>query len=196
MKLKIASLALLFIAAAATAFKAPSFKGDTYKVDVQKSSITWTGKKFAGSHNGTIDLKSGSLGFNGKKLAEGNFTIDMTSLKDADKSTNLENHLKSDDFFGSSKFPTSTFVIKKVTGGSGNTVNVSGDLTIKGVTQAISFPATLAWNGNTVTATADKIVVDRTKYGIKFKSKTVFTDIGDKFIYDEFELSVKLTATK
>lgn len=197
MKLKFTSLALLLVVAVSSAFIAPAFKADTYKVDVSKSTLSWLGKKVTGSHNGSIDLKSGTLLFNGKKLAGGTFTIDMTSIKDADKSANLEKHLKADDFFGSDQFATSTFVIKKVTAGSGNAVNITGDLTIKGITSAISFPATVVWNADgSVTTTADKVLVDRTKYGIKFRSKSIFPDVGDKMIYDEFELSIKLVAKK
>lgn len=196
MKLKLTSLALLLVVMTTSAFIAPVFKADTYKVDASKSSITWVGKKLTGSHNGTINLQSGALSFNGKKLAAGNFVLDMNSIKDADNSANLEKHLKDADFFGADKFPTSTFVIKNVTG-NGAAVTVNGDLTIKGITKPISFPATLAWNADgSVTATADKIIVDRTKYDIKFRSKTIFPEIGNKMINDEFELSVKLVAKK
>lgn len=196
MKLKLTSLALLVVVIASSAFIAPVFKADTYKVDASKSSITWVGKKLTGSHNGTIDLQSGSLSFNGKKLAGGNFVIDMTTIKDADKSANLEKHLKADDFFGTDKFASSTFTIKKVAG-NGNTVNVTGDLTIKGITNSITFPATLVWNADgSVTASADKVSVDRTKFGIKYKSKSIFPDVGDKMINDEFELAIKLVAKK
>lgn len=197
MKLKLTSFALLLVVIASSAFIAPVLKPVTYKVDLEKSSITWVGKKLTGSHNGTIDLQSGSLLFDGKKLSGGNFAINMTSIKDADKSARLEGHLKADDFFGTDKFATSTFVIKKVAAASADQVNVTGDLTIKGVTNSITFPASIAWNADgSVTATAEKVIVDRTKFGIKYRSKGMFPDVGDKMIYDDFELSVKLVAKK
>lgn len=196
MKFRLTSLALLALVIASSAFIAPVLKPVSYKVDLEKSSLTWIGKKVTGSHNGTIDLQSGELLFNGKKLAGGSFAINMTTIKDADKSANLERHLKADDFFGSDKFATSTFVVKKVSGG-GKIVNVTGDLTIKGITNAITFPAEIVWNADgTVTASAEKVVVDRTKYGIKYRSKGMFPDVGDKMIYDDFELSIKLVAKK
>ena len=195
MKLKFTSVALLLFFIAASAFKAP-VKPETYKVDVEKSTLKWVGKKVVGGHEGTIDLQSGNLLFNGKTLAGGNFVINMNSIKDIDKSARLEGHLKADDFFGTDKFASSTFTIKKVAGNA-NTVNVTGDLTIKGITNSITFPATLAWNADgSVTASADKVSVDRTKYGIKYKSKSIFPDVGDKMINDEFELSIKLVAKK
>ena len=171
-------------------------KDPSYKIDNQKSKITWVGKKVTGSHNGTIALQSGSLAVNGKNVTGGTFVIDMTSIKDADGSAKLEGHLKADDFFGSAKFPTSTFVITKVAG-SGANLTVTGNLTIKGITKPLSFPATVTVNADgTVSALAGKIVVDRTKYDIKYGSKSFFDSIGDKAIDDNFELAVKLVAKK
>lgn len=195
MKLKI-NIILLFVAVVAlSAFKNPD-KPLTYTVDAAKSSITWLGKKVTGAHNGTITLKSGSLNVNGKSVTGGTFVIDMTSIKDADGSEKLEGHLKADDFFGSAKFATSTFVITKVTG-TGTKIKVSGNLTIKGITKPLSFPATVAVSTDgTVSALAGKIIVDRTKYDIRYGSKSFFDSIGDKAIDDNFEIAVKLVAKK
>ncbi|MBE9598523.1 YceI family protein [Pedobacter sp. MC2016-24] len=195
MKLKFNTILLLVAVVGLSAFT-NSKKPITYTVDAAKSSITWIGKKVTGSHNGTISLKSGSLDVDGKNVTGGTFVIDMTSIKDADGSAKLEGHLKADDFFGSTKFPTSTFVITKVTG-KGADVNVAGNLTIKGITKPLSFPATLAFNADgTVSALAGKITVDRTKYDIKYGSKSFFDSIGDKAIDDNFEIGVKLVAKK
>jgi polyisoprenoid-binding protein YceI len=195
MKLKI-SLSLVVAVVASLSFMAFSPKADTYTVDVAKSTVTWEGKKFVGGHVGTVNLTSGSLVFNGKKLTNGSFATDMTTIKEVKSNAGLEKHLKSADFFNVDKFPSANFVIKKVEGNGAN-VNVTGDLTIKGITNTVTFPATIAWNADkTITATAEKIVVDRTKYGIQFKSKSVFANIGDNFIYDEFTLAVKLVAKK
>lgn len=194
MKLKISSIILLVAVVSLSAFT--TIKPVAYTVDAAKSTITWIGKKVTGSHNGTIALQSGTLNVDGKKVTGGTFTIDMNSIKDADGSAKLEGHLKADDFFGTAKFPTSTFVITKVAG-SGSALTITGNLTIKGITKPVSFPATVAVNGDgTVSALAGKIVVDRTKYDIKYGSKSFFDSIGDKAINDEFELAVKLVAKK
>ncbi|WP_113651942.1 YceI family protein [Pedobacter namyangjuensis] len=195
MKFKISSMLLLAVVASFS-FLAFAPKDDVYTVDVTKSAVTWEGKKFSGSHNGTVNLTSGTLAFNGKKLTQGGFVVNMTTIKDADKSAGLEKHLKNDDFFGVEKFPAANFVIKKVAT-KGNALDITGDITIKGVTQSITFPATVVWNADkTVTATADKITIDRTKFGVQYKSKSVFSNIGDNFIYDDFTISVKLVAKK
>lgn len=195
MKLKISSIFLLVAVVSLSAFKNPT-KPVSYTVDAAKSTITWIGKKVTGSHNGTIALQSGTLNVDGKKVTGGTFTLDMNSIKDADGSAKLEGHLKADDFFGVAKFPTSTFVITKITG-SGANLNVAGNLTIKGITKPLTFPATVTVNADgTVSALAGKIVVDRTKYDIKYGSKSFFDSIGDKAIDDNFELAVKLVAKK
>lgn len=195
MKLKMNALLMMVAVIVLSAFKSP-VKPVAYTVDPAKSTITWLGKKVTGSHNGTISLKSGSLNVDGKKVTGGTFVIDMTSIKDADGSAKLEGHLKADDFFGSEKFPTATFVITKVTG-SGADVTVAGNLTIKGITKPLSFPATVSLNADgTATALAGKILVDRTKYDIRYGSKSFFDSIGDKAIDDNFEIGVKLTAKK
>ncbi|RDC57411.1 YceI family protein [Pedobacter chinensis] len=195
MKLKISSIFLLVAVVALSAFKNPT-KPVTYTVDPSKSTITWVGKKVTGSHNGTVSLKSGTLILDGKKLVQGGFIIDMNSIKDADGSDKLEGHLKADDFFGVAKFPAANFVITKVSG-SGANVTVTGDLTIKGISKPLSFPATVSVNADgTVSALAGKITVDRTKYDIRYGSKSFFDSIGDKAIDDNFEISVKLVAKK
>jgi len=198
MKLKITSILMLAVVASFSFF-AFKPKADVYTVDVAKSTVNWEGKKFSGAHTGTIALTSGNLQFNGKKLVDGGFIADMTSIKTMDgekPSPNLDKHLKNDDFFGVEKFPAANFVIKKVEG-AGTDVKITGDLTIKGKTNSISFPAKLTWNADkTVTAVAEKVTVDRTKYGIEYKSKSIFSSIGDNFIYDEFTLAVKLVAKK
>jgi polyisoprenoid-binding protein YceI len=198
MKLKLSAI-LMVAVITSLSFVAFTPKADTYTVDLTKSSISWEAKKLTGGHTGFIDLTSGSLVFNGKKLAGGNFVANMASLRTMDNGKpngGLDKHLKADDFFGVDKNPASSFVIKKVVG-AGNNVIVTGDLTMKGITNSITFPATLTWNADkTISATADKIEIDRTKFGIQYRSKSIFSDIGDKMIEDNFTIAVKLVVKK
>lgn len=179
-----------------SAFNTPKAKPEVYNIDTKKSTVTWFGKKFTGSHKGTVALKSGSLTFDTKNLVNGSFIVDMPTIKDTDGSKGLENHLKNDDFFGVDKFPTASFAMKKISG-SGANWNVTGDITIKGKTKSITFPAKVTWNADgTVSAVAEKITLDRTHFDIKYKSKSLFSDLGDNFIYDEFEIGVNIVASK
>jgi polyisoprenoid-binding protein YceI len=186
---------ILLVTVAATIFSAFALKDTGFKVDTEKSKITWVGKKVTGQHNGTIQLAEGSFTMKGKKVAGGSFTIDMTTLKDAEANARLETHLKSDDFFSTEKFPKATFVTSKIESKGGDQYLVKGDLTIKGITNPIEFPATINVANGQITAKAN-IVVDRTKFDIKFRSGNFFENLGDKAIEDNFELGVELVGTQ
>ncbi|MGB4775645.1 MAG: YceI family protein [Daejeonella sp.] len=175
-------------------------KNQTFTVDTQRSSIEWLGKKVTGEHKGMIKLSSGQLELNGNTVKGGAFTIDMNSITCTDLQgeygQKLVGHLKADDFFAVDKNPTSKFQITKVTSAGANRVNITGDLTIKGITNSITFPASVKKDGNVVVAVAKGVKIDRTKYDIKYNSKSFFSSIGDKAIEDEFELAINLVAKK
>lgn len=196
MKFKI----LTILTATAIFFSFKSAAPENFLVDTKASSIEWTAGKVGGNHNGTIQLASGSLSFVGKNLKSGSFGIDMNTIAISDlkgnSNQNLLNHLKGDDFFSVAKNPASTFAITKVSPAGTDRVNITGNLTIKGITNEISFPASVKRAKNTVAAVAKGVKVDRTKYDIKYRSKNFFGDIGDKAIDDEFELSINLVAKK
>ena len=175
------------------AFNEP-VKEETYTVDTERSTIEWTAKKVGGGHVGTVKISEGSLIYNGKSLKSGSFLMNMSTI--TSDNAKVTTHLKTDDFFSAEKNPTSKFEINKVTSAGVDRVNVSGNLTIKGITQPITFPASVKKQGDIVVAVAKGVKVDRTKYEIKFRSKSFFGDIGDKAIDDEFELSINLVAKK
>ena len=198
--MKFRILTILLATATATIFSFKSAAPENFVVDTKASSIEWVAGKVGGSHKGTIQLASGTLSFVGKSLKSGSFGIDMSTIAISDlkgnSNQNLLNHLKSDDFFSVVKNPTSTFEITKVSPAGKDRVNITGDLTIKGIKNEISFPASVKRVKNTVAAVAKGVKVDRTKYDIKYRSKNFFGDIGDKAIDDEFELSINLVAKK
>lgn len=181
------TIALAFAVALSTL----TVTAQTKKVDVSKSTINWVGKKVTGEHSGTVAIKSGALVFKKDVLKGGNFTVDMTSLNATDLSGEyqgkLNGHLKADDFFGTDKFPTSTLVFKTIAAKGNGVYTVTADLTIKAKTNPVTFDITV--KGDTAT-TAFK--VDRTKYDIKYGSKSFFEGLGDKTIYDDFDLAVNL----
>ncbi len=161
------------------------------QVKTSESTVTWKGYKVTGSHYGTIDLKEGALIFDGDQLIGGEFTVDMGSLVSDDLQEEykgkLENHLKSDDFFGVADHPTSKLVFTEVKATGKNSYEVTGDLTIKGKTNPISFDISVY--GSKATAT---MKVDRSLYDVKYGSGSFFDNLGDKTIYDEFDLVVDL----
>jgi polyisoprenoid-binding protein YceI len=163
----------------------------TNKIDTNKSIVNWVGKKITGQHEGTVNFKDGYLIFKDKKVTGGNFTVDMKSLSNTDQTGSskqkLEGHLKSEDFFGTENFSTSNLVFKSIANKGNNIYLINADLTIKGITNSIQFD--LVVNGNKATAA---LKVNRTKYDIKYGSGSYFDDLGDKTIYDDFELNAVL----
>ena len=195
------SLAALAITAT-TAFNGPIKKvaPTTYKVDAAKSVLTWNGKKVTGEHSGNVKVTEGAFTVDGAKLTGGQFAFDMnsitcTDLADAGYNAKFIGHMKGEDFFNTAKFPTSTFKITKVTPKGGDKYEITGNMTIKGITNAVTFPATVKMAGNQIMADG-KATLDRTKYDIRYGSKSFFENIGDKAIYDDFTIDMKLAANK
>ena len=172
-------------------------KPTTYKLDATKSTFKWTGKKVTGSHWGYIKFTDGQLTTDGNNIVGGTFVVDMNSMDCQDTKgeygTKLLGHLKSDDFFSTEKFPTSTLTIKKVTLKSGNNYDVVADFAIKGITNEVTFPAVITKDAANLTATA-AFKINRTKYDIKYRSGNFFENLGDKAISDDFEVEVNIAA--
>lgn len=163
-----------------------------YKVDVNMSTLKWTGKKVGGSHFGHINLKSGELTISNNMVVKGVFIIDMKSitnddLKSKDLNKKLVDHLKSDDFFGVEKFPMAKLEITSSTPLNKGETDIMANLTIKKKTHPISFKGTK--NGKILAAT---LVVDRAKYDVRYGSGSFFENLGDKLIYDDFTIEVRL----
>ncbi|QHT65208.1 YceI family protein [Rhodocytophaga rosea] len=163
-----------------------------------QSLVEWVGRKVTGAHNGTIAIKEGTLTFKDNHLLSGRFVIDTRSIKILDITDPVTNaqfagHLASDDFFSSEQYPEAIFEISYAEPINKGAYHVTGNLTIKGITQLISFNAQVDRSGNTVTASG-KITVDRTKFGIKFRSGNFFQNLGDTLIYNNFDLGTHLTA--
>jgi polyisoprenoid-binding protein YceI len=192
--LVVALASLSFVAVAKPGKKAPQ----TLKVDASASTFNWLAKKLTGEHNGTVKIQSGNLVTDGGKLTGGDFTVDFSTIKDldiqGDFAGKLETHLKSADFFDVAQFPTSTLKITKAVAKGGENYDLTGNLTIRGITQSITFPAIVKVTGKTASASA-KFDIDRTKFGLTYRSKAFFENIGDKMIYDNFTVDVKIVAS-
>lgn len=171
----------------------------TQKVDVTKSTVNWTGKKVTGEHHGIIAIKEGNLEVNNGKVTGGKVVMDMQSIADLDLTdaaynAKLIGHLKSDDFFSVATFPTSELVITKVDG-TGNNLTITGNLTIKGITNPATFTAVSSKDGND-TVYKGTLTIDRSKYNVRYGSKSFFDNLGDKVIYDEFILDFNLVVAE
>ena len=169
-------------------------------VDLTTSMMTWKGTKPTGAHNGTVALKSGGLVVENGVLKEGEFVIDMNTIKNLDMAGSegagkIEGHLKAPDFFDIAVYPTSTFVITSVLEVEAN-IAVTGNLTIKDVTKSITIPAKISTEDGVTTFTSDLFNIDRADFNVKYGSKRWIEGLKDKFIDDLVEMSFVVKTTK
>lgn len=193
--MKIISSLLLLLAAS---WSVPTSNAPV-TISKTESTVTWHASKVTGSHYGKVPLSDGKLDYSNGKITGGTFEMDMSKLTveditDAGSNQKLTGHLKSDDFFSVTKFPKAMMKITNVKTTDGKTYEMTANLTIKGITTPVTFPATLTMVNGKMVTTAE-IKFDRTKYDIKYRSGSYFEDLADKLIYDEVKLDVKLVAT-
>lgn len=177
-----------------------AFASNPHIVDVQinteESSVKWIGSKITESHEGTVNILKGSLAVNHGELSGGMIIIDMnsilcTDLKPEKGGNKLVKHLKDEDFFNVKEFSTAEFKITRAVKGDGDNYKVLANLTIKGITHAISFGANIKFSDLNYIAKA-KIKIDRTKWDIRYGSGRFFDNLGDRMIKDEIEFEVSL----
>jgi polyisoprenoid-binding protein YceI len=190
-------------AATGEAQAAGAATGTTFNLD-SASTIGWIGTKVGGQHNGTFNITSGSFTVDSGNITAGTINIDMKSAVvldlTGDDKNNLEGHLKSGDFFMVDSFPTASF---EITGSSafdsttatsklaGATHTINGNLTLRGQTKSVSFPAIVKVEGNSLTAQAD-FNIDRTNWGLSYKGPN---NPADWFIAKEVNLKLNLKAS-
>lgn len=201
-KLIIAAVAALSLAA--VAFKPAA--NSSYKVNAEQSTFNWQAKKVTGEHMGTVKFTSGTIEVKGAALVGGSFDVDMTTITCTDLpagewNDKLIGHLKSPDFFAVDNFKSANLKIKSATAIKGakagaNNYNVVADLTIKGITKEVKFPAFVVVKKSGEVVANASFDIDRTAYDIKYGSKSFFEGIGDKAIDDKFNVKIRVVATK
>ncbi len=191
MKKNVLSLTMALVFGAVAFASTDPVEVITKEVKTEESSVMWKAYKVTGSHSGLVQLTKGALSFDESTLVGGTFEVDMTSLiatdLEGDSKAKLEGHLKSEDFFGVENHPIANLVFTQVTASGKNSYEVTGDLTIKGITKPVTFD--LSIYGNKATAS---VKVDRASYDVRYGSGSFFDNLGDKTIYDEFDLVVDL----
>lgn len=177
--------------------------GATYAVNTSASNVAWTGSKPAGKHTGNMSLTDGKLMVADGNITGGEFTIDMGSLTvtdlEGEYKTDLEGHLKNEDFFNVAVNPTSKFVITGVTAagadaGENVTHNISGNLMLMGKTKSITFPANVIMANGKISAVTPPFTINRTDWDVKYGSGIIGT-AQDKLIHDEIGLVINLEAS-
>ena len=183
---------IVFFSAAATALVATLGQAQSYKVNTAESTLEWEGGKITGStHTGLIQLTEGYFQLTDGAFALGQFTIDMASMTNTDLGgeygDKLMGHLKSDDFFGVETYPTATLKIVSSTRFVDGRATVQANATIKGRTERVSFD--VVKNGDAFDA---EVVLDRSKFDVRYGSDSFFDNLGDNMILDDFTMRIHL----
>jgi polyisoprenoid-binding protein YceI len=187
-------------------FQIAAHAQQTYQLNIKKSKILWDARKTMGGHFGYILFNEGSLNYSATGQPEsGSFRMDMTSMKSTDHALATENQkvddrLKTDGFFATAKYPEAIMNVKKLTRVDQSAkFKITGDLTIKEITNPVEFIATIKKNGDIINATAET-KIDRVKWHIDFQPKQnswdFFATMADKIITDEIAISLNLVFTK
>ena len=188
-------------AADATESRPATIADGRYPVDTENSAIEWAGRNLNSTHVGTLKLSSGEVQVeNG--IISGNFTIDMNSISNTDLAGSdlqpvLEDHLRSDDFFFTSKFPEASFQMsaEPIDGGgfsSAANYRVSGQLSLCGVRAEQSFAANIFANDEGRLIAEAHFDFDRTRWGVIYGSTRFFKHLGMHILFDEISLQLRL----
>lgn len=172
-----------------------------YKVDGNASSITWHATKVTGEHMGTVNVTNGVISVTDGAMTSANVIADMSSIACTDLegewADKLVGHLNSDDFFNVSEHKTSSFLLRNIVPlaepSKGATHTVTGDFTIRGITQSVTFEANINDN-NGALSISGSVVLDRSQFDVKYGSGSFFDNLGDNLIHDNFTVGFNLVA--
>ena len=170
-------------------------KGE-YQIDKTKSVVRWIGRTPVKFHDGTIDIQEGNFSVDDNGILNGNIIIDMESINCTDLSgggkKSLEEHLMNDDFFSVNKFKTSKINISSEMKPNNGLIDFKGSLEIKNISNPISFKSSINKTPEGKYTASSKLTFDRSMYNVKYKSKSFFDDLGDKFINDDIEIELEI----
>lgn len=163
------------------------------QLNTQESLIHWAGDKIIGNgHKGIIKVQTGEIHLEGDKIVGAKVIIDMNSMEEVgagspEYAAQLIGHLKSDDFFKTEKYPTSTIAVKAVNGNK-----VTADLTILDKTNEITFDAEISLSDKI--SVKAKFSINRTDWGIVYGSGSFFDLLKDQTIKDNIDFEVSILA--
>ncbi|MEP0005679.1 MAG: YceI family protein [Balneola sp.] len=168
-------------------------------IDIKKSEVKWKGTKMRGlgKHEGIISIKSGYFETKDGEFYGGKIVFDMNSISVTDipkrepiPRRRLNNHLKSDDFFGVEKYPEAEFLIVKVLKKEKQNITVEGELSIRDVKDRITVFLEISRDNSEIRSISSKLEFDRFNWNIGYKGSWADRTLVDK----EIEITLLLHA--
>lgn len=185
----------LFLMAAVVGLASlPASAIDTYSIDTAHSEVGFQIRHLVAKTRGRFDAFQGTVKMDAANPAASSveFTIEATSINTVNE--NRDKHLRSADFFDVEKFPKITFKSSKVTKTGDNTYDVTGTLTMKGVSKELTLPVTYTgqvkdpW-GNTKGGFETRTVLNRKDFGISWNAAL---DAGGFVLGDDVTVEITL----
>jgi polyisoprenoid-binding protein YceI len=168
----------------------------TYKIDKSHSEAIFQVRHLVTRVRGRFSDFEGTIVLDEANPEQSSveFTIQATSIDTNEP--DRDKHLRSDDFFAVEQFKTITFKSKKITKRGGETFDVLGDLTIRGVTKEITLPVTHLgkakdpW-GNDKVGFETEITINRKDFGLKWNAPL---ETGGFLVGDDVKVSLSIQA--
>jgi len=166
-------------------------------IDTKETVVAWTASSVHGGNTGYVYISKGELMIEKGQLVGGTVEVDMNTIEDKNHGSGnaMVNHLKSPDFFDVKQFPFSTIAITGVESTNNENKTIAGNLTIKGITHPVTFPAIVEIKSGIVKANG-KLVIDRTRWDVRYRSGKFYDNLADKTISDSVEFNIEIVAKK
>jgi polyisoprenoid-binding protein YceI len=166
-------------------------------IDTKESVVAWKGSNSFGRFKGYVYLSKRELMIENDQLMGGTVEVDMNTIENETHQSDIDfiKHLKHADFFDVKKFPFSKITITRVTTVHVDDKEITGDLTIKGITHPVTFPAKTEVKEGIVKANG-KLVIDRTLWDVRYRSGKFYKNLADKTISDSIEFNIKIVAKR
>ncbi len=165
-------------------------------INKEQSEVAWSAKSVSGGHFGKVGIKDAKVFFQGGKLTGGYVTMNMQNITvdditDEEGKTNFIGHIANEDFFEVNLYPEAKFVITEVKPDKENEFLVTGDLTIKNITQPTTTSVKIV-ERNQKKFAETTMNIDKTLFGIEYGAKGKKGSDKDWFIYNNFTIKVNL----
>ena len=187
--LKVAALVVLAV---------PAFAADIWLVDKSHSDVSFKVRHFVANQKGKFNDFSGTIIADAEKPQNSSveFVIKTASIDTNDE--RRDTHLRSADFFDAEKFPEITFRSTKIQPAGKNKFNVTGNLSMHGVTKEIVLPVTYLGsmkqgNGGEKGGFETVVTLNRKDFGVIWNRAL---DQGGAMLGDDVEVTINLETNK
>jgi polyisoprenoid-binding protein YceI len=182
-----------------TLVAAPLFAADVFTIDKGHSSATFRVRHMMANFTGRFTDFDAELNLNRDNPAASTVAFDIKTASIDTDNENRDKHLRSADFFDAEKYPTISFRSTAIkASGKKDVYDVTGDLTMHGVTKRITLPVAFLGfgkngRGHAVAGFEIETTVNRKDYGIVW-NRTL--DEGGVLLGEDVKVSINLEAVQ